>query len=383
MTPSGRIERWRRDAHQRLGESLFRMARADFERGRSTSTSRGDAAAKLFAWGIVLTPYLIMAGGLFWISVGFPNLATLIFGSIFVAVGLYAMPRRPKLEDGWFDRAQLPELFALTDLVAERLGAQPLTRIYLPEDYIAYYTELRGERVMGFGLALWSIATPQERISIIAHELAHQVNGDQTRTGVLAKALETLGRWYDLVEDTTLIDHEGYLLRERGAEDFIAGGIMGIARGLIELIWLALMRLYYADSQRAEYLADALSTRAGGVKPMQSMLAKLALTSLIHAEVRDMVPSYVENGKAFYARIAAAANDADDAKRSKLFDEMVEEGHSVDMSHPPTFQRISFLADIPEPEQEAVTYPGAALDEEMSPHIERSGRKVLSDLEVQ
>jgi len=30
---------------------------------------------------------------------------------------------------------------------------------------------------MTLGLALWSTLSPQERVAVIAHELAHQVNG--------------------------------------------------------------------------------------------------------------------------------------------------------------------------------------------------------------
>jgi len=383
MTVSSRIEHWRQRAHDRIGESLFRKARMDFDAGQSTAVSRGSAIATFFAWIIVLAPFAVMAGGLALAVVDFPNLAAMLFGALFVAVGLYALPRRAKLEEGGFDRAQLPELFKLCDDIADRLGAEPLTRIYLSEGINAYYTDLGRDRIMGFGLGLWSIATPQERIAIIAHELSHQVNGDLTRTGTIARAIATLERMYFLVEDDALTDHEGYLLRQREAEDMIAGGIMGFVRMVIETIWLGFMRYYFADSQRSEYLADALSTRAGGVGAMRSSLAKLALLPLVENEVRDMVPSYVKSGSAFFERLAGVIDGADQQKREELFDRMVAEKHSVDLTHPPTFQRISFLADIEEPSRPPVAYPGPELDLELAPHIERLGQKVLRNLEVQ
>jgi len=137
------------------------------------------------------------------------------------------------------------------------------------------------------------------------------------------------------------------------------------------------------DRQRAEYLADALATRAGVVSNAQTLLTKLALLPLIDKELLGRVPSYVESGTAFYERISHAVNGADADAREKLLEEMVAAHHSVDMSHPPTFQRMAFLSDLPAPAEGLITVSGRALDAEIAPILERSGRRVLDRLEVQ
>ncbi|WP_299192278.1 M48 family metallopeptidase [uncultured Litoreibacter sp.] len=377
-----RIEAWKRAAHTRIGEQLFRKARADFEAGTFSTLQPSVRVAKALAALILATPIAMLLLGLYVVTLDFPNLITLVIGGVLTACGVYVFPWSRKLPEGGFRREDLPELFALCDEVGARIGAKPLTLIYITDDINAFYTEHRGERAMGIGLGLWVIATPQERVSVIAHEMAHMVNNDVARSGILSLALSALERWYYLFGDSEIFDHEGYLLRERDGSEMFADGIMGILRGIVGTIWSVLTRLTFADSQRSEYLADAVSTRAGGVGSATSMLSKLALIPLVDAELRGLVPSYVKDGTAFYARITKAVTNVDSAERAKLTDKMVEEHHSVDMSHPPTFQRIAFLSDLAEPDQGPITYR-QEVDAEIAPHIERIGAEILRSLEIQ
>ncbi|MGW5329672.1 M48 family metallopeptidase [Streptomyces sp. NPDC004014] len=55
---------------------------------------------------------------------------------------------------------------------------------------------VRGRRLLVLGMPLWEVRTPEERIALLGHELAHYANGD-TRNGlVVGTAVRTLALWH-------------------------------------------------------------------------------------------------------------------------------------------------------------------------------------------
>ncbi|MEP3346568.1 MAG: M48 family metalloprotease [Litoreibacter sp.] len=365
-----------------MGASIQDAALRDFSAGQIGKVSFGTRLAQGLSAIILVIPYALMLGGLALCALNFPNLITLVLGGTVSAVGFYVRPRRHRLEGEVFTRSDLPELFALTDEISQRLGGKPVTKVQIFSDFNAFSTELQGDRVLGIGLGLWLILSPEERVALIAHEVSHQVNGDQARTGLLSMGLYSVERWYSLFEDSAIVDHEGYYLREQGIEDAIGGGLAAVVAMLVEQLWLVLKRFSFLDSQRAEYLADGIATKAAGIEAVQKLLRKLGYERLLRRAFLEMAPNLVPNGTAFFDQLCGKANSATVEVRAGLEARMAEEVHCVDMSHPPTVERIGFLAKLTKTQDAPISYR-EKIDAELAPFIEAEGVKMLQMLEVQ
>ncbi|WP_298260591.1 M48 family metallopeptidase [uncultured Litoreibacter sp.] len=331
---------------------------------------------------MLIVPFVLMIGGVVLCVLGFPNPLLLFFGGLIVAVGFYVRPRRPTIEGQFFTRDDLPELFSLTDQIAERLGGQPITKVQFGAEFNAHSVERVGERVLGIGFALWQILSAEERVALIAHEISHQVNGDQARTGILQAGLHSVAEWHALCGSSRLVDQEGYYLRESEAEDIFGRGIMWIFAAAFSQLWVLLTRLSFLDSQRAEYFADAIATRAAGREAVIGTLRKLSYMPLLHEGYLEMAPSLLPHGTAYFDQLCRHAMTPSEQVRAELGVQMAEEAHCVDMSHPPTVERINFLENLTDPQGTPIPYR-AGIDAELKPIIEMEGVKMLQMLEVQ
>lgn len=379
---SGRIKRWTGRAHQRVGAKIREAALRDMHAGRVGEVSFSTRIAQGLAGVIVALPFVLMAAGIAIMAADFPNLLYIVLGAMSLGMGIYVRPRRWRLEGAFKGREDMPEMFALCDEITQRLGGKPITKVQLKSELNAYSIDAAGERVLGMGVALWLVLSPQERVAVIAHEVSHQVNGDQARRGVLHTGLQSLERWYFLFGNSHVVDHEGYYIREHGIEDAIGGGIMAVIATGIEWVWLLLSRLSFLDSQRAEYLADGIAARAGGIKAGQSTLRKLCYAPLLEKAAREMAPARIPSGTAYFEQLCRQLIEAAPKQRAALEASCKAEGHCVDVSHPPTFERISFLEQLSKPPEAPVAYRDG-LDAEMAPYIEEIGAEMLLCLEVQ
>jgi len=260
-------------------------------------------------------------------------------GSFAVALGAFfvAWQLRPRL-GRWppmiLERAQFPALYGLADKVAKELKAKPLDGIAIDPNYNFAYSKvgIQQRTVVHIGLPLCAVLNDQERIAIVAHELAHGVNGDFTRGLVLGSAYKTTVRWHNF---TVTMIQPGYNMRM---------GILFVPVWIITSILLTLFRrLLLHESRRAEYLADTLAAEVGGTDAALSALTKVQFGQKFQAFVlyepagsslRAVLKRFQE-----YIRVVSADPKA---LRDIERENSIRDAH-YNFTHPPMALRQRFL----------------------------------------
>src|SRR5262249_49481019 len=96
--------------------------------------------------------------------------------------------------DAVLTRAEAPQLYALVDSIALTLRTPRVDGILITRAFNAGLGRvgMRQRRLLALGKPLWDVLQGQERVALLAHELAHEVNGDFSRTMVVASACDSL-----------------------------------------------------------------------------------------------------------------------------------------------------------------------------------------------
>jgi heat shock protein HtpX len=159
------------------------------------------ALALAIAAGLVAGPLVLRA------QTGFFNLwlaLALWLGALAVLRGI--VPRRtPWVDPGpRVTREAQPELFAVLDDVATRVGDRPADEVHLAADAGASVAERGGprgrRRVLVLGLALLQALDVEELRAVVAHEHGHVVGGDMTAARWVWRTRAAIGRTIASVE---------------------------------------------------------------------------------------------------------------------------------------------------------------------------------------
>jgi len=361
--------------HARFGESLRLRALTDIQSGQTARKPVSLIVARVIAALVVGIPGVIALAGLLMIVLGFPNVGLLSVGALAVALAWLIRPRTRKLPKHLITATEAPKLFALLTEVAAQLDAPVPNAVAFDDDFnaaIGYFGPVKRQKlVLIIGVPFWLTLKDQERLALLAHEFGHTVNGDPARRGIIAAAIQVLWQWRDLWGTPSIWSTDtntNYVVDEG-----LLGRIMtGTMRALISAVIAVLTRLLYIESQRAEYLADALSAKVAG---SDAAIALMRVTTLAPLAVQALNTSYVSaNAKTdLLGLIAKSIREADPQSRQALFDESETEGISLDATHPPTRQRIRFLTDLALPPG-PIRVSAASTDaiaRELAPHFER------------
>jgi Zn-dependent protease with chaperone function len=361
----------------RLARLLLATARR-LDEGVSAAVARSDlrprlTVAKVAAYGIAACVYLaaigLVAGGIA-LAVTTPN-----FLSIFVGLGLATLGflMRPRLgkppKDDIVSRSEAPTLYGLIDDVATAIGTPPVDVLVVNADYNASWRTvgLRRRRVLTLGLPLLTALDPQEQVALIAHELAHARNGDSSRGFVVGGALNGIAevcRSLTNASDTLAFS------------DFPA--VQWLIHGLLWLLSRPVLGLYYVllllllrDSQRAEYLADALGARVAGSKAEIGSQEKLLLASIFDTvALRSLHGSDQRIFEELHTAIRGVPGRELDRRRrvARL------EGTRLSATHPPTARRLDLI------ESRAVEPGEVLLDDERAIRIDEDLRPLQKAL---
>jgi Zn-dependent protease with chaperone function len=347
---TGRLERLYEHMGRRLGDRMAeRMATAKTLDPRPTPAR---ITAYAVAVGVYAVSLLFIAAGVAFAAILFPNLFALAVGALLVGIGLMLRPRFGKPpKDGVVSREETPELHALVDAVAEALEVPTIDAIVVDHDYNASWAilGLRRRRVLTLGLPLLAALSAQERVALIAHELAHGRNGDSGRGLFVGSAVRALADIYYLVGPEDLSDREPW---ELGIFDRIVNVFLWVVSrpvyGLLVLELLLLLR----DSQRAEYLADALAARTAGT----DAVVGLSETTLLGTTFQGVVQRAAQPGAdldlfAEVADVFATVPEREKERRRRI---ARMEGAKLSETHPPTAKRIELLERRREPEAKVV-----------------------------
>jgi Zn-dependent protease with chaperone function len=284
-----------------------------------------------------LTLYLVwasvwhLANGFTWISRRSGPLAVGNFG---IAIGtfLFAWTLRPRLgrwPEGILIRAEFPALYGLADKVATALNTAPIDGIVWASYYGASYSQvgMRQKRMISIGLPLWAILNDQERIALIAHKVAHSVNGDVTRTLILGSALKAISSWDSTARAISPLIGPVWLF---------SSAVLAILR-----------RLLLHESRRAEYFADALAVEVGGTDAMLSTFRKLqfaiSFRSIVtYTPAGTSAHAVFDKFRDYVAAVSVHPQTMQDLESATT----IQDAH-YNFTHPPLALRKNFLETRP------------------------------------
>jgi Zn-dependent protease with chaperone function len=337
----------------------------------------GPAKAAAYAIAVLVhaTTVALLAGGIALLVLGFPNIAATVAGVVLVGLAALMRPRLGKAPaEDVVAREAAPALAAVADEVAAALDVEPFDVLVVPEAFNASWgvVGLRRRRVLTLGLPLLTALEPRERVAVIGHELAHARNGDATRGLVVGSAVEALAEAYGLVAP--------------GGDDEDAGTGLGIVLRPLQwivsrpLLWLLLLELHLLlrDSQRAEYLADALAARVAGTDAMVAAHEKLLLASAVDAVAQRVSRS---PGLDLFAELEAAVERVPARERERRRRVARLEHARLEETHPPTAMRIELLERRPPEPGLVVLDPqrSRAIDDELRPLRAELQRRLVED----
>lgn len=268
---------------------------------------------------------------------------------------------------------QLPvimvSLYALLDRIGARVGGPKTDAVALGGMVNAAFGTYgwRRRRLVIIGYPLWLILTPQERIAVLAHEMAHSSNGDARHGLFVGSALHSLRE----LRGVARFDwHE-----DDGLADLFAQALLALAALPVRALIFALELLLRRSSQRAEYRADELGARVAGSRAMVSMLD--ALTTRSPSAEGFLEPSAVVLGASdlwdeLQARVAAVPDEELERRRQAAREEKAR----VDDTHPPTYLRMERVRQLPYVEGEV----GAAEVEKVQPELEQAAYRVAGTI---
>jgi heat shock protein HtpX len=335
-------------------------------------------AAKVSAYAIAAGVYLfavgLVAGGIA-LAVALPSLLSIVFGVGLAGLGFLMRPRfgKPPKEDV-VSRTDAPKLHELVDGVAEALGTKTVDIIVVNHAYNAswWVGGLPRKRVLTLGLPLLTALDPQERVALIAHELAHARNGDATRSFVVGGALHTIGEVYD-----SLMNSGGAIAMSNAAivEWVVRGMLWLVARPVLGLYYV-LQLLLLRDCQRAEYLADALSARIAGtaaeIRVDEKMLLASLFDTIAYRSLHEPEPDV-------FGELRTAIHTVPERELERRRQVARHVGTRLSATHPPTARRLELIESRPVEAGQLLLTDEASdhIDEELRPLGTILGRRII------
>lgn len=323
---------------ERYGAQLFRAVVEG-----ASSLRPGFSLSRLVAYALALVVHsltlLLLVGGILLLIFGRPNIVAIPVGILALGIAWAVRPRLGAPPDGVLPRDRYPELYAFVGRVAENLGLKRLDGIVVDHEFNATFQRVgfRGRTYVTIGLPLVSILSREEWVALIGHEIGHGVNGDIQRSVFVGAAVKTLQDWDYFLRPHSLLSSES--------------GVPGVLMLPVNLVlyalstvtrWgiLALAFLLYRDSQRAEYLADQIATKAAGSDAVLLLLEKFNL-----AEFYDLVlqKTALNKGLNLYTELRNGIAMIPERERERIRRKSRRSDSSVDATHPATAYRIAFI----------------------------------------
>ncbi|MFB9328360.1 M48 family metallopeptidase [Paenibacillus aurantiacus] len=334
-------------AGNRKGERMLQEMKDVTSRSLSAPAWKNKIALYLCASLIHLATLAMLGIGI-WLIVANVFHAPLLsgIGVLLLVITFLSFPSLGRIDRRTLlDREQFPALYALADRIADSLGAKRVHGLQISEAFNATYTETGWGRksIVTLGLPLMTILTPEEKVALIGHEIAHGANGDLTRGLFVNTAFRAAAQWYR------------YLTPDRDGGGILAQLTELTMRGLSQIpfaLLRILSRLSHDDQQRSEYYADALASRASGVQGQVGLTRKLHIAESFYSCVQRHVLQKQEGDlmriwQSYAERIPAREFDRLDRVQRLT-------GSRLDHTHPPTPYRLELLHALP-PSLPAVT----------------------------
>ncbi|MFF9179073.1 M48 family metallopeptidase [Streptomyces sp. NPDC014793] len=341
----GPLDRAERALARRHGERLLdEMMSGQALRPRRDASAVAATVLALLVHGVtlalaVLGVWCVVAG---WGGVG------VVAGAVLLVLFWALAPRVRRLPDDRpvLFRSDAPELFALVDEVAHAVGTRSVHAIVVDGSINAAVTTygVRGRRLLVLGMPLWEILTPEERIALLGHELAHYANGDTRNGFVVGTAVRTLALWHHTLQP--LPDPSGI--------ELAVNALYVLPRLLVRGLLVLLVRLTSRAGTRAEYLADRLAARTASTQAAVDLMDRLLITDslavLLRSEANRAALGGSRSAREAKARadelwglLTAFAASIPEHEYERQRRAGARRGHQIDATHPPTHLRRACL----------------------------------------
>lgn len=367
-----RLAKWRADMDRAWGERIFLDALTDYATGQLRRRQAPHLLATVIAVLILLTPVLVALAGIATILSALPSLGGVFFGGALLAAGVFLRPVRYKIPKDALTRADAPEFFGALDEVRAAMQAPEIDHVVITDDFNAFAAEAGRHRVLGIGALLWQAATPGERQALIAHEVAHLVNDDPARGRLIGWSLQTLDKW------DALLTPDSYY-----ADNVVGEIVLLPLRLLVDGLERTMLRLLYLQSQRAEYLADALAADAAGPRAVTRLLETVSLVEHVESQWTRLHGLGAARGQEVLDLLVSPLTAWDDTERNTLLKELNTGTLSIDGTHPPTGYRIGFIDALPVSEPKLRPDLFAEHDQVIAKQLTNMGEKLAVVFEVQ
>ena len=293
--------------------------------------------------GLVLAVWFAVAVGTVWLGFRvWPNVVSLVLVGVLAVFVVFTRPRLPQRDRSHVRvlRGEAPTLFGVIDEIAGKLGASAPTELAISADYNAWTTRVgvRRRLLIGIGLPLWDTMHDDERLAVLAHEVAHDVNGDLRRGAVTGGAIDVVAGWDDVLwpPPWEMVNHDvSHMLGW-----CIQYVVWQVPRGIL---W-ALGRLTFSSMRTGELRADVLSVECAGKAAADRALRK----TLYLRPVLFSIGKALETGAERPLSAGRRHIDelADERRRSYAESASASETR-VDGTHPPTAQRLEAIDALP------------------------------------
>jgi heat shock protein HtpX len=184
-------------------------------------------------------------------------------------------------------------------------------------------------------------------VAVLAHAVAHGVNGDVTRSFLVGSALRSLDEWIYLLQG---VGHHA-----RSGPEALAGYLTWILSLPFALYQSLLTQLLWLDKQQAEYFADYLASTVSGTDASIGALRRLSSSEHLHDVLLKSAFSNSQSGSYILQRYSEHIYTLPGREWQRLARAAEQEHARLDASHPPTAHRIEFLRAHPRIEQMTVS----------------------------
>jgi heat shock protein HtpX len=346
--PAGRFDRLYEEAGRRAGARMEReLTAADQLEPRLTPSK---ALAYAIAGGVHLFTLLLLVVGVALVALSPTKVFAIVGAVLAISVAILVRPRVGKAPtDNLVPRSDAPTLFRVVDRVAEAMGTKTADVVVVDEEYNASWGVFgpRRTRVLHLGLPLLSALEPQERVGLIAHEVAHARNGDASRGFFVGSACRGLAQWYFVLAPHQARSAYGGIADTRLAEHVANAFLWALSRPPLLLFGLEVHLLLH-DSRRAEYLADAIAAREAGTDAVVGVHENLLLEGSFQQIVRQFAhPSTRPETDDLFAAVRPALAAVPRRERERRRRVALLEASSLGSTHPPTGLRIRALEQRP------------------------------------
>jgi Zn-dependent protease with chaperone function len=276
-------------------------------------------------------------------------------GIVFLVMAWLLKPRLGKFpNEDVMTRTEAPRLYALVDSIAQTLSTPTLDGIQLTADVNAGYRRvgLRQRRLLILGKPLWDVLQGQERVALLAHELAHAVNGDANRGLVVYSACNTLVTWYHLFRPPARYRR---VLRQGGMSFHSSESLWELITNLFTTPLAVAVRLYnyglrfllWHESRRAEYLADYVGSTVSGTQATRSLLGKVYCGTRLAFMLNSGPYGTKQTAQSTYERFLTQVTEVSLNKLERISQPDPGTQARLDLDHPPIGYRLEFLRANP------------------------------------